>query len=293
MPLSLCLVPLYGRIVWQTTVSSPDWWKTVEMQYIRDSPNATLVIGFFLFSNICYFLSGGYLLALQQQHQQQQHQQQHYVSSVVSESAVVVRNNKNKNSSRTTSSRSSMISGWPLALVTTLLLKATVTPASSSLPSSSTRKPHASSSSMASMTMTTRCLLLQQPRADFAFWILTSGLVSTIFHSVQAMGGYGGTLAEALCYIDHGVAGAAVFYFWNICGRPRRHTLHVSAAGLVALALPLRPGYAWLHSLWHLLSATAALLWAFQKKTSVTTMILPNDDDDAVLSADATAMLMI
>lgn len=135
-------------------------------------------------------------------------------------------------------------------------------------------------------------LRLQQPRTGLAFWILTSGLVSTIFHSFQAMSGSAeaSALAEALCFVDHGVAGASVLYFWNVCGRPRRSTVVVGVAGLVALALPLRPGYAWLHSLWHFLSATAALLWAFQKHIPATSaaMLVDSAATTTVLGASST-----
>lgn len=96
--------------------------------------------------------------------------------------------------------------------------------------------------------------------------VLTAGIVSTVFHTVQALGDT--VTAEALCYLDHGVAGTAVFYFWHTCGTPRGWTLILGGVGLVALSLPLRPGYAWLHSLWHVLSAAAAVAWSMQGKAA-------------------------
>jgi hypothetical protein len=92
-------------------------------------------------------------------------------------------------------------------------------------------------------------------------WMLVAGLVSVIFHSVQALGSY--TVAEALCYIDHGVAISSSFYYVDTCGLPSRLTLAIGLAGIVALVLTY-PGYAWLHSSWHLLSAVAATRWAIE-----------------------------
>ena len=89
--------------------------------------------------------------------------------------------------------------------------------------------------------------------------VLTAGAVSTVFHSVQALGPH--TLAECLCFIDHAVAISSILYFWNKCGRPSRTTVLLSIAGFVTLALS-GPGYAWLHSAWHVLSAATAVVWA-------------------------------
>jgi hypothetical protein len=89
--------------------------------------------------------------------------------------------------------------------------------------------------------------------------------MSTIFHIVQAVGDP--LLAEALCYLDHGIAISGGLYFWHICGRPSKTTLAIGSVGIVALCLPLRPGYAWLHSAWHFLSAAAAVAWTQQGKT--------------------------
>ena len=92
-------------------------------------------------------------------------------------------------------------------------------------------------------------------------WVLLAGLVSTIFHSVQALGPY--TVAEGLCYIDHGIAISSTFYFWETCGRPSRRVWAFGLAGFVALVLT-HPGYAFLHSSWHFLSAAAATIWGLE-----------------------------
>eukprot|EP00536_Pseudo-nitzschia_multiseries_P002124 jgi/Psemu1/182812/e_gw1.28.166.1 len=90
-------------------------------------------------------------------------------------------------------------------------------------------------------------------------WIIVAGLVSTIFHSVQALGSY--ALAESLCYLDHAVAGSATFYFLDTCGIPSKATSIIGAVAMMALVIST-PGYAWFHSSWHYLSAAAATRWA-------------------------------
>jgi hypothetical protein len=71
-------------------------------------------------------------------------------------------------------------------------------------------------------------LRVQWPPAvpSFAFlglWVGLAGIVSTIFHSVQAFCGSRG-FAETLCYVDHAVAVTAICYFWKICGRQQRQS---------------------------------------------------------------------
>lgn len=88
--------------------------------------------------------------------------------------------------------------------------------------------------------------------------VLTAGTVSTLFHSVQALGPQ--SLAECLCFIDHGVAISSVLYFFRTCGWPSWRTWILSVAGIATLSI--HEGYAWLHSVWHLLSASAAIVWA-------------------------------
>jgi len=99
---------------------------------------------------------------------------------------------------------------------------------------------------------------------EFSFlgvWILMAGIVSTIFHSVQALGSY--ALAESLCYIDHAVALTAGFYYLQLCGFPSKKTLSVGITSLFTLVFTY-PNYAFLHSAWHFLSAAAATLWAVE-----------------------------
>ncbi|GAX09245.1 hypothetical protein FisN_17Lh288 [Fistulifera solaris] len=173
IPLTLCAVPVVLG-----PVSTPPFWKMVQVDYIWECPDAALVIGAFLGSNLSYFLAGYRIM--------------------------------------------------------------------NELPPRRNR--------------------LFCPYGCLAFWIWAAGLVSTVFHAVQSMGHATLPYAEALYYVDHGIAGAAVFYFYHICGLPNRNALALGVAGLLCLALPLRPGYAWLHSLWHILSAAAALMWTCQGK---------------------------
>jgi hypothetical protein len=83
-------------------------------------------------------------------------------------------------------------------------------------------------------------------------WMLASGLISTIFHSVQAFGSY--PIAESLCYIDHGVAFSSFFYFFEVCGRPSWQVVGLGALAGMCLCLT-SPGYVWFHSAWHIFIA--------------------------------------
>eukprot|EP00529_Nitzschia_sp_RCC80_P024072 CAMPEP_0113488718 /NCGR_PEP_ID=MMETSP0014_2-20120614/26161_1 /TAXON_ID=2857 /ORGANISM="Nitzschia sp." /LENGTH=447 /DNA_ID=CAMNT_0000382439 /DNA_START=180 /DNA_END=1523 /DNA_ORIENTATION=- /assembly_acc=CAM_ASM_000159 len=96
--------------------------------------------------------------------------------------------------------------------------------------------------------------------AFLALWIGTAGVVSTIFHSVQAFNGSRG-FAETLCYVDHAVAITAGLYFWKTCGRPTTTVALIGALSLVTLVVT-EPAYELLHSSWHLLSAITATRWA-------------------------------
>jgi hypothetical protein len=108
--------------------------------------------------------------------------------------------------------------------------------------------------------------------------VLAAGTVSTVFHSVQALGSF--RVAEVLCYVDHAVAISAIFYFWQKCGKPSRTTAILSALGLGTLVV-VGPHYAWLHSAWHFLSAAAAVGWAHDGYAKrVTKMELQPDDDE-------------
>mmetsp|Transcript_22374 Transcript_22374/g.47027 ORF Transcript_22374/g.47027 Transcript_22374/m.47027 type:complete len:326 (-) Transcript_22374:36-1013(-) len=95
--------------------------------------------------------------------------------------------------------------------------------------------------------------------SNLGVWILVAGLISTIFHSVQALGSY--ALAESLCYLDHAVAGSATFYFFDTCGIPSKVTSLIGALAITTLVIST-PSYAWFHSSWHYLSAAAATRWA-------------------------------
>lgn len=179
LPMLLALVPLYTVVFHGTYASMPHWWQVVNMEYIRKSQSAAIVIGGFLLSNIAYFVSGSYL-----------------------------------------------VNRFPFK------------PAKKGL------------------------LPIQPTRFTMlGIWILLAGAVSTIFHSVQALGSY--AIAESLCYVDHGVAISASFYYFKTCGLPSRKVFAIGIAGLAALVLTY-PSYALLHSAWHFLSAAAATKWAVE-----------------------------
>jgi hypothetical protein len=97
--------------------------------------------------------------------------------------------------------------------------------------------------------------------AMLGVWVALAGLISTIFHSVQALGSH--SLAESLCYIDHAVAMSAILYFFDTCGVPSKSVSLIGALAIVTLVITA-PGYAWLHSTWHYLSAVAATRWALE-----------------------------
>lgn len=103
--------------------------------------------------------------------------------------------------------------------------------------------------------------VLAQGFSKLGMFILTAGVVSTVFHYFQALGSF--QIAEALCYVDHAVAISSILYFWQRCGRPGLVASILGGLGLVTLAItePLSM-YPWLHSTWHGLSAGAAVCWA-------------------------------
>mgnify|MGYP005681732063 FL=1 len=90
-------------------------------------------------------------------------------------------------------------------------------------------------------------------------WIIAAGLISTIFHYTQALGSH--SLAVDLYFLDHAVAGSATLYFLDTCGVPSRMALLIGAVALVTLVIT-SPGYTFLHSSWHYLSAVTATKWA-------------------------------
>ncbi|KAG7338577.1 hypothetical protein IV203_029750 [Nitzschia inconspicua] len=92
-------------------------------------------------------------------------------------------------------------------------------------------------------------------------WIFLAGAISTVFHSIQALGSY--PLSQSLCYVDHAVAGSAFCYFLETCGSPSRRVWSVGSAALLTLVVT-SPGYTFLHSFWHYLSAATATLWALE-----------------------------
>jgi hypothetical protein len=177
-PMLLAVVPLYCAFAQGACAAMPDWWKVVNMEYIKQSKDAALVVGCFLSSNIAYFASGAYLLR---------------------------------------------------------------------------RFPFENSGTKGVLKPTRFSML--------GIWILVSGLISTIFHSVQAVGPH--ALAEALCYIDHAFAISSGAYFLETCGRPSPRVLSIGMVSLVTLAVT-SPGYVWLHSTWHFLSAATATRWAIE-----------------------------
>ena len=97
--------------------------------------------------------------------------------------------------------------------------------------------------------------------AMLGVWVSLAGLISTIFHSVQALGPH--ALAESLCYFDHAVALSAILYFVDTCGLPSKSVSFIGALAIATLVITT-PGYAWLHSTWHYLSAVAATRWALE-----------------------------
>eukprot|EP00978_Attheya_sp_CCMP212_P020328 scaffold58016_cov49-Attheya_sp.AAC.1 len=105
------------------------------------------------------------------------------------------------------------------------------------------------------------------------FLILLAGGVSVIFHSIQALGPH--TMAEAWCYMDHAVAITSGCYFLQHCGLPSARTLAIGLPGLLALALPRGHAYPWMHSVWHLLSAAAAVSWACERDSPPMSFSLP------------------
>lgn len=181
-PMILAFVPIYCALFKGTCASMPSWWPVVNMNHIRQTAHAAIVIGGFLMSNIAYFLSGTLLIRRFQ-------------------------------------------------------------------PRDGVNVVHASP-----MSHSTRFTML-------GVWILLAGAVSTIFHSVQALGSY--VIAESLCYVDHGIAISACLYYFKTCGFPSKKVWALGIAGLLALIFT-HPFYALFHSLWHFLSAAAATFWAIE-----------------------------
>ena len=124
------------------------------------------------------------------------------------------------------------------------------------------------SSSTVSSTAAAAAAILNRDKAmpsSLGYWVLAAGIMSTIFHTVQACGNY--RIAEALCYLDHGIAGTAICHFYNRCGTPSLRTILCGIIAFITLAFPITsihlPSYTTLHSLWHTLAAVTAVLWAY------------------------------
>eukprot|EP00980_Cylindrotheca_fusiformis_P017350 scaffold5380_cov131-Cylindrotheca_fusiformis.AAC.27 len=94
-------------------------------------------------------------------------------------------------------------------------------------------------------------------------WLSISGLISTVYHSVQAFMGANNPVTESLAYIDHGVALSAACFYLDTCGWPSKRAWAVGLVGLLCLGVcHTAESYAVLHSIWHVLSAGAATLWS-------------------------------
>lgn len=98
------------------------------------------------------------------------------------------------------------------------------------------------------------------PHPPMLAWLtFIAGLASTVYHYYQSMGVT--VAAEALAYVDHGIAISAGFYFLRKCGIPR---LGTSVLGISGLSLFSFRGdkYPASHSLWHIMSALTIISWA-------------------------------
>jgi hypothetical protein len=197
---------VYSWIKFKEHAAMPHWWQVFDMHHIVARPDAVAVVGFFLLSNLVYFLAAAYLLAKFPPEIQ-----------------------KAKQDGSATGS-------------------ATTTATIDTTTAASNRR-----------RVITR-------HTGLALSIAAAGVISTIFHSVQALGNY--RLAQGLCYLDHGIAASSILYFFDVLGWPDKTTATLSAAGLVTLIVT-NPGYAWLHSTWHFLSAAAAISWATQAERAV------------------------
>jgi len=91
--------------------------------------------------------------------------------------------------------------------------------------------------------------------------VITAGLVSTIYHSVQTLGSY--AMAQELCLIDTGVALSSSALFLKNFGLPSWKTSIIGGAGILAWMNPLDGSYAGFHSMWHFFSAMASVSWGF------------------------------
>lgn len=88
--------------------------------------------------------------------------------------------------------------------------------------------------------------------------LLVCGTISIIYHAFQTMGLT--NTAEGLSYVDHGFALTSGLTFLRKCGIPSMKTMMCGFTGLFFLSNNFM--YVELHSIWHILSAVAAISWA-------------------------------
>jgi len=208
MPTFLALVPLYTTFVLGAgDPAMPHWWPVTHMDHIVKAPDAAMVIGCFLLSNIAYFASGIFLLKK-----------------------------------------------FPFVRPT------------SATAAVSTIRSTTGVSTVSAMALTLRrkvqeWKMVPTQQTWLGLFMIISGLISTVFHTEQALGSY--AIANSLCYLDHAVAGTSTFYWFHTCDLPSKRVWLLGIVALAALSIP-HPAYAWLHSSWHFLSAGAATLWALE-----------------------------
>jgi hypothetical protein len=214
----------------------PDWWRVVNMEYIASAQNAYWVIVPFLASNISYFWSGIYLM------------NKFNLVTLHNHGPRLARSTANTGSTTTTAgaddSEVSSVDGLHSPTTT-----------------DDNKNNHNNNNSMRYWR---RGSVQINPNrfAMLGVWVCLAGLISTIFHSVQALGSH--ALAESLCYIDHAVAISAILYFIDTCGIPSKLVSTIGTVAIGTLVITPTPGYAWLHSTWHYLSALAATKWAIE-----------------------------
>ena len=240
-PMVLLLVPLYTCIFLQTHAAMPSWWQVTNMDHIHHHSTTTaaaaasdasssllsstfVLLGTFLGSNIAYFISSIYLAIRFGMIRVKKKKQG--ITEVEDDGFHYFDTKEQKQEQQGQKKNQQQQKTTNLHAVAVHVQWPPVVP-------------------------------------NFAFlalWIGTAGVVSTVFHSVQAFNGCRG-FAETLCYVDHAVAITAGLYFWKTCGRPTTTVALIGAVSLVTLVVT-EPGYALLHSSWHLLSAITATRWA-------------------------------
>ena len=280
-PLGLCLVPVVTQLGWQCHPSTPSWWKLVNLWALLDPVNVVggvgagavagvtmasaapwlgPLLGGFLWSNVAFFGAGLYLLY---------HYHPFLTTKTTTTTPIPTTTKEQQQQSSGTTGRLAMMIMLPLPLP---LRVPDWRPISTCF----------SLSDRSTSTPTTAKTI--PPTSWLGLWVLLAGLVSTLFHTVQTWGDY--AVAEGWCFVDHGVALAALTYFRHVLGWPRTMRTGIVAilAGLALVAPPagfvplvvhtvVRLGYlpraaapagayAVLHALWHVLAAWTAVWWA-------------------------------